>query len=79
MTVAISARHWERALAILSARQMANLLIGLAKRVRLESFRKSRASPKKTAAKPQSFKRKIQCLLAHIREISWKRQQKKSF
>ena len=66
MMVAISPRHWERAFGSLSARQMANLLIGLAKRVRLESFRKSRRGPKKSPTKRTRFKRKSHVSTARI-------------
>lgn len=56
VTIAISCDHWKRAFGNLSTRQMANLLIALAKRVRLECFTKNRRGPKKPRPPRTSFK-----------------------
>lgn len=66
MTVAISSDQWERAFGNLSARQMANLLIKLAKKVKLECFTKARRGPKKPRPKRTRFKQKTHVSTARI-------------
>ena len=58
MTIVISGEQWQRQFGMRSARQMANLLGGLAKRVDLACFRKHRRGPKKPAPKRRKFKGK---------------------
>ena len=70
MTVAISPRDWQRAFGSLSARQMAKLLIDLAKRVRLECFRKTPRGPKKPRTKRTKFKGKGHVSTARILQES---------
>jgi IS4 transposase len=66
MMVAISDDRWKRQFATLTARQMANVLLGLAKRVKLRCFRKSRRGPKKPRPKRTKFKRKTHVSTARI-------------
>lgn len=47
MTLAIPDDHWPRHFRLLSFRQMANVLLVLAQRVKLECFKKHRRGPKK--------------------------------
>lgn len=47
MTLAIPDDHWQRHFRPLSSRQMANVLLALARRVKLECFKKHRRGPKK--------------------------------
>jgi IS4 transposase len=56
MQVAIPDKHWQRQFGNLTNRQMMNLLIHLAKRVNLNSFRKNRRGPKKPITKRTRYK-----------------------
>jgi len=58
MLVVISDERWQRQFGQRSARQMANILVALAKRVDLACFRKHRRGPKKPRPKRTRFKRK---------------------
>ena len=58
MTVVISNEQWQRQFGTRSARQMANLLVALAKRVDLACFQKHRRGPKKPVPKRTKFKGK---------------------
>jgi IS4 transposase len=66
MMVAISEEHWKRQFGQRTAVQMANLLLALAKRVKLECFRKHRRGPKKPPPKRTRFKRKTHVSTARI-------------
>src|ERR1700752_3525901 len=58
MKVAIPDEHWQRQFGKRTEHQMANVLLELAKRVDLESFRKDPRGPKKPRNKRTKFKRK---------------------
>ena len=66
MMVAISDEHWQRQFGKRTERQMANLLVALAKHVDLECFRKHRRGPKKPPVKRTKFKRKTHVSTARI-------------
>ncbi|MGB3125490.1 MAG: transposase [Pseudomonas sp.] len=66
MMVAIGTDRWQRQFGKLSARQMANLLVALAQRVKLERFRKHRRGPKKPRPKRTRFKGKSHVSTARI-------------
>lgn len=66
MMVAISDKHWQRQFGKLTACQMANVLLMLAKRVNLKCFRKHRRGPKKPRPKRTRFKRKTHVSTARI-------------
>ena len=70
MMVVISTEQWQRQFGQLTERQMANLLLALAKQVKLECFRKSRRGPKKPKAKRTKYKRKGHVSTARILEES---------
>jgi IS4 transposase len=66
MMVAISDDRWQRQFGTLSPRQMANVLVELARRVDLECFRKHRRGPKKPTPKRTRYKRKTHVSTARI-------------
>jgi len=66
MMVAIETDRWQRQFGQLSARQMANLLVALARRVKLDRFRKHRRGPKKPRPKRTRFKGKSHVSTARI-------------
>ena len=66
MMVVISDEQWQRQFGKRSARQMANMLVALAKRVDLACFRKHRRGPKKPTPKRTKFKRKGHVSTARI-------------
>jgi len=70
MMVAIPARHWQRQFGGRTARQMANLLLALAKKVDLKAFLKSRRGPKKPRTKRTQYKGKSHVSTARILEAS---------
>ena len=70
MMVAISDEQWQRQFGNRSDRQMADLLLELAKRVNLECFRKHRRGPKKPRTQRTRFKRKTHVSTARILEES---------
>jgi hypothetical protein len=74
MMVAIPTHRWQRAFGGLTARQMANVLIDLARHVRLECFTKNRRGPKKPRTKRTRFKRKTHVSTARILNESRARQ-----
>ena len=66
MMVVIPDNQWRRAFNKLSARQMANLLIALANKVKLECFQKHPRGPKKPRTKRKRYKRKTHVATARI-------------
>jgi len=66
MMVAIPDERWQRQFGQLSPRQMANLLVALARHVKLESFRKHRRGPKKPTPKRRKLKRQTHVSTARI-------------
>ncbi len=66
MSVVIAEEHWQRQFGKRSARQMANILVALAKRVNLACFRKHRRGPKKPRPKRTKFKNKGHVSTARI-------------
>jgi len=66
MMVAIGTDRWQRQFSQLTARQMANLLVALARRVKLDRFRKHRRGPKKPRPKRTRFKGKPHVSTARI-------------
>jgi IS4 transposase len=66
MLVVISDEQWQRQFGQLSARQMSNMLVALAKRVNLACFRKHRRGPKKPRPTRTRFKRKGRVSTARI-------------
>jgi len=66
MMVAISNEHWQRQFGNLTACQMANVLMMLAKQVNLKCFRKHRRGPKKPKTRRTRFKRKTHVSTARI-------------
>lgn len=70
MMVVIPAERWQRAFGHLSARQMATLLLELARHVNLACFRKNRRGPKKPATKRTKYKRTPHVSIARILEKS---------
>lgn len=57
MMIAIPVERWQRAFAHLSARQMASLLLELARHVNIECFRKTTRGPKKPRTERTKYKR----------------------
>jgi len=66
MMVQIPDAHWQRQFGKLSAQQMANVLVAVAKRVNLECFRKHPRGAKKTRPKRTKFKSKTHVATARI-------------
>ena len=66
MSVAIPARHWQKQFGTLTSRQMANLLLKLAKQVNLDHFQKHRRGPKKPIPKRTRYKNKTHVSTARI-------------
>lgn len=66
LSVAVSEQYWKRAFGNLTATQMANTLVRLAKRVRLECFRKHRRGPKKPTPKRTKYKERTHVSTARI-------------
>ena len=70
MMVAIPDEHWQRQFGKCTERQLADLLVSLAKKVDLECFRKHRRGPKKPRVKRTKFKGKTHVSTARILEAS---------
>jgi IS4 transposase len=66
MMVAIPHEKWQRQFRTLTPRQMANLLVALAKRVNLKCFRKYRRGPKKPPPPRKRHKRKPHVSTARV-------------
>lgn len=66
MMIAIADDRWERQFGALSARQMATILVRLAKNVDLRSFRKHRRGPKKPRTKRWRYKKATHVSTARI-------------
>jgi hypothetical protein len=66
MMVQIPDVQWQRQFGKLSAQQIANALVAVAKRVNLECFRKHPRGPKKTRPKRTKFKNKTHVATARI-------------
>jgi hypothetical protein len=66
MMIAIADERWERQFGALSARQMATLLVRLAKNVDLRCFRKHRRGPKKPRTKRTRYKKATHVSTAQI-------------
>jgi len=66
MMVAISHDKWQRQFGKLTPRQMANLLVALARRVNLKCFRKYRRGPKKPPPPRKRYKRKPHVSTARV-------------
>jgi IS4 transposase len=66
LEVAVSDRDWKRAFGTLTPTQMANTMLRLAKRVRLECFKKHRRGPKKPTPKRTKYKEKTHVSTARI-------------
>ena len=66
LSVAVSEQHWKRAFGKLTATQMANILVRLAKRVRLECFQKHRRGPKKATPKRTKYKERTHVSTARV-------------
>lgn len=66
MMVAIGPEQWERQFGRLTPRQMANLLMSLAKRVNLKCFRKYRRGPKKPPSPRKKHKRRPHVSTARV-------------
>lgn len=66
MMVAIGTDHWRREFGGLTARQMANRLVALARNVKLDRFRKHHRGPKKSRPKRTRFKGKTHVSTARI-------------
>jgi IS4 transposase len=74
MKVAIPDQRWQRQFGKLTAYQMSNILLKLAKKVDLRSYRKSRRGPKKPPKKRIKFKGKGHVSTARILEESGARE-----
>jgi hypothetical protein len=74
MMVAIPDQRWQRQFGKLTAYQMSNILLKLAKKVDLRSYRKSRRGPKKPPKKRIKFKGKGHVSTARILEESGARE-----
>jgi IS4 transposase len=70
MMVVISDKQWERQFGQRTARQMANVLLALARQVNLECFRKARRGPKKPQPPRTKYKHKTHVSTARILEES---------
>jgi IS4 transposase len=70
MMVTIPDSQWQRQFGQLTDRQMGNLLLALADRVNLESFRKDRRGPKRTRPKRTKYKDKTHVSIAQILQDS---------
>jgi len=66
LEVAVDDRDWQRAFGKLTPTQMANTLVRLAKKVRLECFKKHRRGPKKPTPKRTKYKESTHVSTARI-------------
>jgi IS4 transposase len=66
MTVAIPDNRWTESFDDLTPQQMTNVLLGLAKRVKIECFTKHRRGPKKPIPKRTKYKRQTHVSTARI-------------